>query len=174
MRRDLLLGSFLPIGVALSALAACQSSPATSAPAAPASVAPSAAPTPAAPTSAALATQAATAQSYTVRIVAGDAKAGQAGKSVVEVTPAAGFHMNLEFPVRLRVTPPTGLTLGKADLSKEDAELTEAALRFSVPFTATAAGKVSLEALGDFSVCNDTTCKLIRDEKLAWDVDVKI
>ena len=121
-----------------------------------------------------MATQAPTAQSYTVRIVAGDAKAGQAGKSVVEVTPAAGFHMNLEFPVRLRVTPPTGLTLGKADLSKEDAELTEAALRFSVPFTATAAGKVSLEALGDFSVCNDTTCKLIRDEKLAWDVDVKI
>ena len=170
MRRAPLFAPFLVVGLAAGSLAACQSSPAPSAPA-PASVAASAAPT---TTSAAPASQAATAQPYTVRIVAGDAKAGQPGKSTIEVTPAAGFHMNLEFPVRLRVTPPTGLTLGKADLSKEDAELSEAALRFSVPFTAAAAGKVSLEALGDFSVCNDTTCKLIRDEKLAWDVDVKI
>jgi hypothetical protein len=174
MRRVLFFGSSVSLCLAVSALTACQSSPAPSAPEAASSAPTAATPTPAAPASAAPATQAATAQPYTVRIVAGDAKAGQAGKSVVEVTPAAGFHMNLEFPVRLRVTPPTGLTLGKADLSKEDAELTEAALRFSVPFTATAAGKVSLEALGDFSVCNDTTCKLIRDEKLAWDVDVKI
>lgn len=174
MRRVLFFGSSVSLCLAVSALTACQSSPAPSAPEAASSAPTAATPTPAAPASAAPATQAATAQPYTVRIVAGDAKAGQAGKSVVEVTPAAGFHMNLEFPVRLRVTPPTGLTLGKADLSKEDAELSEAALRFSVPFTAAAAGKVSLEALGDFSVCNDTTCKLIRDEKLAWDVDVKI
>jgi hypothetical protein len=116
---------------------------------------------------------AAAAQSYTVRIIPGDATAGKAGKSVIEVTPSTGFHMNLEFPARLRVTPPNGLALAKAELGKEDAELTDAVLRFTVPFTASAAGKVSVAALGDFSVCNDTTCKLIRDEKLAWDVDVK-
>ena len=115
----------------------------------------------------------AAAQPYTVRIVPGDASAGKGATSVIEVSPAAGYHMNKEFPARLRVTPPTGVTVAKPDLSKEDAELNETMLRFSVAFNAAAAGKVTLAGLGDFSVCNDTTCKLIRDEKLSWDVDVK-
>ena len=71
------------------------------------------------------------------------------------------------------MSPTPGVTLTKPDLSKEDAELTDDLLRFSVPFSAAGAGKVSLAGLGDFSVCNDSTCKLIRDEKLSWDVDVK-
>lgn len=156
--------------VALSLVTACQSAQSTP-PAAVASTPGST--TAAAPATVAAAPTSAAAQPYTVRIVPGDAAAGKAGKSVIEVTPSTGFHMNLEFPARLRVTPPNGLALAKAELGKEDAELTDAVLRFTVPFTAAAAGKVSVDALGDFSVCNDTTCKLIRDEKLAWDVDVK-
>lgn len=148
---------------------ACQGTPEARKPEAPASKA--AAPTTqaAAPTTAA-APQAAP---YTIRIAAGEAAAGKPATSVIEVRPAPGFHMNLEFPARLRVSPTPGVTLTKADLTKDDAELTAELLRFSVPFNAAAAGKVSLAGLGDFSVCNDSTCKLIRDEKLSWDVDVK-
>ena len=112
-------------------------------------------------------------QPYTVRIVPGDASAGKAATSVIEVRPAQGFHMNQEFPTRLRVTPPVGVTVARPELTKSDAEVTDELLRFSVGFNAAAAGKVTLAGLGDFSVCNDSTCKLIRDEKLSWDVDVK-
>jgi len=154
----------------LATTLACQGAPEAAKPAAAAT--PSAAtPVPSAATAAAASPSAAA--PYTVHIAPGAAVAGQPATSVIEVRPAAGFHMNLEFPARLRVTPPAGVTVTKPDLSKDDAELTEAHLRFSVAFNVAAAGKATLAGLGDFSVCNDTTCKLIRDEKLSWDVDVK-
>lgn len=151
---------------------ACQGTPEARKPDAPASQA-------AAPTTQAAATPAVSAAAipqkapYTIHIAAGEAAVGKPATSVIEVRPATGFHINKEFPARLRVSPTAGVTLAKADLSKEDAELTDELLRFSVPFNASGVGKVSLAGLGDFSVCNDSTCKLIRDEKLSWDVDVK-
>jgi hypothetical protein len=150
---------------------ACQGTPEARKPEVPASQ-PAAASAAAsvAPASAAAAPQSAP---YTIHIAAGSAAAGKPATSVIEVRPAPGFHMNQEFPARLRVSPAAGVTVTKPDLAKEDAELTNEMLRFSVAFSAAAAGKVTLAGLGDFSVCNDTTCKLIRDEKLSWDVDVK-
>ncbi len=132
---------------------------------------PAAAPTVTAPVS--TASVPAPAAPYTVRIVPGDAAVGKPATSLVEVTPGPGFHMNKDFPTKLRLTPAPGVTLGKNELLKEDAELSDEQLRFSVAFTSTTAGQTTLSALCDFSICNDTTCKLIRDEKLAWDVDVK-
>lgn len=151
---------------------ACQGTPEARKPEAPATqaAAATAAPSAAPATAAAAAPQSAP---YTIHIAAGSAAAGKPATSVIEVRPAPGFHMNLEFPARLRVSPAAGITVTKPDLAKEDAELTNEMLRFSVAFSAAAAGKVTLAGLGDFSVCNDTTCKLIRDEKLSWDVDVK-
>ncbi len=113
------------------------------------------------------------AESYMVRIVPGDAKAGQSGTSVVEVTPSPGYKINLEFPSRLRLEPTAGVKPAKEQFGKEDAEVTEKVLRFNVAFTPASAGKLKMAGTADFSVCNDSTCKLIRDEKLAWEVDVK-
>lgn len=145
---------------------ACQGAPEAAKPGPPPSAAP-------ATTAAASQAAAPASQPYTVRIVPGEATAGKPATSVIEVRPAEGFHVNLEFPARLRVTPPAGVTVARPDLSKADAELTADVLRFSVGFSAATAGKVTLAGLGDFSVCNDSTCKLIRDEKLSWDVQVK-
>ncbi|MSP73730.1 MAG: hypothetical protein EXR76_16475 [Myxococcales bacterium] len=155
--------------VLLSSAAAlgCQSTSKASEPTA----RPAAAPAVTAPVSAA--SVPAPAAPYTVRIVPGDAAVAKPATSLIEVTPGPGFHMNKDFPTRLRLTAAPGVTLGKNELLKEDAELSDEQLRFSVAFTATTAGQTTLSALGDFSICNDTTCKLIRDEKLAWDVDVK-
>lgn len=112
-------------------------------------------------------------QNYTVRIVPGEAKAGQPATSVVEVLPGAGYKINLEFPVRMTLSPLKGAKAAKRELSKADAEISEKALRFNVVFTADAAGTLSLDGAADFSVCNPSTCKLIRDEKLSWEVAVK-
>ncbi len=115
----------------------------------------------------------ATAQSYVVRIVAGEAKAGASTTSVVEVTPAEGYKINLEFPSRLQLSPTAGVKPAKERLGKEDAEVSEKMLRFNVAFTPASAGHLKMNCTADFSVCNDSTCKLIRDEKLAWEVHVK-
>lgn len=111
---------------------------------------------------------------YTVRIMPGEAAAGAAASSVVEVKPTPGYKMNTEFPVQIKkLSAPDGVTLPKATLASSDAELTEKVLRFTVPFTAAKAGQIDLAGLADFSVCNERACKLIRDEKVAWQVTVK-
>jgi hypothetical protein len=66
-----------------------------------------------------------------------------------------------------------GVDTPKTEYSKSDAEVTEEVLRFKVAFTAIKAGKVNLNGSADFSVCNESACKLIRDEKLAWEVAVR-
>ena len=134
---------------------------------------PAAAPTTNTAPAAAAETPPPTTQNYTVRIVPGEAKAGAQATSVIEVTPAKGYKMNLEFPSRLSLEPTAGVKPAKEQLGKDDAEVTEKALRFKVAFTPASAGKLSMAGSADFSVCNDSTCKLIRDEKLAWVVNVK-
>ena len=108
-----------------------------------------------------------------MRIVPGDATAGRSSTSVVEVTPSTGYKINLQFPSRLKLEPTAGVKPAKEQLGKDDAEVTEEVLRFNVAFTPASAGKLKMGGTADFSVCNDSTCKLIRDEKLAWEVDVK-
>ena len=81
--------------------------------------------------------------------------------------------MNLEFPSHLKLDPPTGAALTKAELGREDAEITEAALRFTIAYTPEQAGDLDLAGAADFSVCNENACKLIRGEKVAWEVAVK-
>lgn len=113
------------------------------------------------------------AKNYLVRITPGDAAAGQPAQSVIEVTPTPGYKMNLEFPSRLKLDAPAGAALAKAELGRDDVEITEQALRFTVAYTPEQAGKLDLAGAADFSVCNENACKLVRDEKVAWEVAVK-
>lgn len=140
---------------------------------APAAEAPAAAPAEAPAAAKAAKAMPEAAQTYTIRITPGDAEAGKAATSIVEVTPAPGYKMNKDFPTRLKVEPVEGVTLARSEFEKEDIELSEEALRFEIPFTPAAAGKLDLSAAADFSVCNENACKLIRDEKLAWQVAVR-
>ncbi len=112
-------------------------------------------------------------KTYKVRIVPGEAKAGVETKSIIEVTPLPGYKMNKEFPSKLRMGKAEGVSTPKTEYGRADAEVTEKILRFKVAFTAAEAGKVNLNGSADFSVCNENACKLIRDEKLAWEVAVR-
>lgn len=162
------------LAVSLLAASGCQKSESQPAPAkataskaAPtsASAKAGAAPTPAQPPKAEA--------NFEMRIIPGEATAGQAGESVIEITPKPGYKMNLDFPSRLKLTEHAGLTPAKDTLAKDDAEVTEKAIKFKVSHTCDKAGQYKVSGLTDFSVCNDKACKLIRGEKVAWTVDVK-
>ena len=91
----------------------------------------------------------------------------------VSVLPKGGFHVNTEYPVKLTLTAPSGVTLEKQKQVKEDAKRFEkAGLDFEVGFTAAASGKQSFTGELRFAVCTDTECKPTT-EKIAFDVDVK-
>lgn len=75
------------------------------------------------------------------------------------VHPGSGYKMNLEFPTKLTLEPPAGVTLAKTVLEPADAEsFTEKSLTFAVKMTAPAAGEYTIPATLKFAVCTEATC----------------
>ena len=110
---------------------------------------------------------------YKIRVVPGDAANGKAATSVIEITPTAGYKMNQDFPSRLRIDASQAAQLSKTDFRGPDVQVSDAKVRFDVNFTPKQAGSIPMSGIADFSVCNESTCKLYRGERVVWDVAVR-
>lgn len=114
------------------------------------------------------------APSYTVELKANGAyKAGTEGKASLTLTPKAGFHVNPDYPAKLKLQDPApeGLTYPKKVLKKEDGKFEEKGASLDVPFTAAKAGKATIAGTFQFSVCSDKNCFMEKiDLELAVDV----
>jgi hypothetical protein len=94
-----------------------------------------------------------------------DAKAGAEVTAKVMLTPAGPYHVNKEYPTKLALTAPAGVTLAKAELkagggdgAKGDADaLDEKQLAFSVKLTPQA-GSHTISGMLKFAVCDKDTC----------------
>jgi hypothetical protein len=95
-----------------------------------------------------------------------DAKAGTEAVARITVTPAAGYHVNTEYPTKLTLVSPSGVTLAKAELvagghdkAKGDADaLDEKQLVFAVKLTAAASGSYTINGNFKFAVCDPAQC----------------
>ncbi|HEY0194144.1 MAG TPA: hypothetical protein VGC42_23665 [Kofleriaceae bacterium] len=109
-----------------------------------------------------------------------DAKAGSETTAHVTVTPGAGFHVNTEYPVKLTLETPQGVTLGKTefkagghDQGKGDADaFDEKQLAFSVKLTPSASGDYTVNGSFKFAVCDASQC-LPKKETIAIKVAAK-
>lgn len=112
--------------------------------------------------------------SYSLEVETPDPVAsGAEGTVRVKVTPRNGWKMNHEFPTKLRVTAPDGITVAKAEQAKGDAErFDDAGATFAVQFTAQSAGEKSFQAKLKFAVCTEATCTP-KSQELAWVVKVQ-
>jgi len=153
--------------VAAALVAACGSSEPAAAPPvepaaapAPATPPPTAAPDNAAPAAPAAAGPVVADTGFELRATAtGPYKAGEAGSFGVALTAAGGYHVNEEFPIRVTVRAPEGVTLPKGQLVRADAaEFGAERARFDVPFTPAAAGEKRVEVQVDFAVCTPENC----------------
>ena len=88
--------------------------------------------------------------------------------------PKEGYHVNTDgFPYSLKVTPPAGVEVAKAEQGLEDAAKIEAAEAvFEVKFTARDAGDKRFGAKFKFAVCTANTC-VPESANLAWNVNVE-
>lgn len=85
--------------------------------------------------------------------------AGSEAVARLVVNPGTGYKMNKDFPTKLTLTPPAGVTLSKTVLEPADAEqFSEKELAFAVKMTAPAAGQYTIPGTIKFAVCTDTTC----------------
>ena len=114
------------------------------------------------------------AASYLIAVeVPGQVSAGAEGQVSVTVQPKKGWKLNLEFPTKLVVVAPGGVTLSKTKLRKKDAaHFSEQKGSFAVRFKAEAAGDKTFTAKFKFAVCTERTCDP-KTEQLTWVVSVK-
>ena len=97
---------------------------------------------------------------------------GGTGTASLTITAKGGWHVNAEAPITIALTPPAGVTLPKAKLTRADlAHSTPEAARFDIPVSATEAGKKTINAEARFVLCQEQACKPVK-ETLALAVDV--
>jgi len=89
------------------------------------------------------------------------------------VVPASGLKVNKEYPKwRLSLHPPEGVELATTSFSNDDFTLQEAGARVSTQMSADRSGSYEISGTAGFSVCNDETCHIMRDETVSFRVDV--
>jgi hypothetical protein len=103
-----------------------------------------------------------------------DAKVGGTLTTTIILTPAAGLHVNQEYPHKITLSAlPPGVECAKTEFKKEDAKkFTEDSAEFEVSCTAKEGGPKEFQGEYRLSVCTDSYCATPK-EKLAWKFDVK-
>jgi hypothetical protein len=109
-----------------------------------------------------------------------DVKAGAEAVAKIIVTPGSGYHVNTEYPIKLTLTSPAGMTLAKDkfiagghDKAVGDADaLDEKQLAFAVKLTPAASGSYTINGNFKFAVCDKDQC-LAKQETIAIAVAAK-
>ena len=112
--------------------------------------------------------------SYVLKVEAPPAKKGQKSVAKVKITPAAGYHMNKEYPTSLVLTTvPSGVMVDQMKQTMKDAKKwDEAEGEFDVAYTSSEAGKKTVSGEIKFAVCSATTCDP-KKSNVSFEIDVK-
>lgn len=110
------------------------------------------------------------AKTFTVKLVGGQAHAGSEDSVEVSVVPAAGYHVNEEYPYKFKLDPPPANVSYPKDVVTEVTRTPQLAT-MKIPFTATKEGTVRVSGTCNVSVCNPDQC-IIEKVPLATDVTV--
>lgn len=98
---------------------------------------------------------------------------GQPAVAVVHIEGAGEYKLNTDYPTKLVITPPDGVTVAKAKLTKADAtKFTKDGADFAISFTSSSVGVKTFTGEVKFMVSTDTNANPI-EEKLSFSVNVK-
>ena len=99
-------------------------------------------------------------------------KQGEQGVVILSLVPAKGWHLNLEYPTKVKLDASQGVGLAKNELKKEDAStFGEQGFEFGVNFTPTTAGEGQFTGKIKFAVCQEEACSP-QSEEIAFAVTV--
>ncbi|MCP4449213.1 MAG: hypothetical protein GY811_28360 [Myxococcales bacterium] len=102
-----------------------------------------------------------------------DLASGSEATVTINLLPKTGWKINQEFPTKLKIKAPEGITV-KTDTqgAKEAEKFTEKQALFKVSCSPEGAGAKEFAADFRFAVCTDATCDPKKAE-LAWTLNVK-
>jgi polyisoprenoid-binding protein YceI len=109
---------------------------------------------------------------YDLKVSNASGKAGAKATATVTVKPKGDFHVNLEYPHKLILTPAEGVSVEKAKLVAADAKVSKDEISFTIAATAVAAGKKTIEAELKSAVCSADSCMPFT-EKVTIQVEAK-
>jgi hypothetical protein len=113
-------------------------------------------------------------EDFTLSIKAPAAKVKEKGVAKIKVEPKGKIHMNLEYPTKLTIVAPGGVTVEKASQTTKDAvKFDQSTAEFDVAFKADSAGKKAFTGELKFAVCEEQTSCHPHTEKIAFNVEVK-
>ncbi len=96
------------------------------------------------------------AEGYSLVVNGGKGKANEQVTSVIRVTAKGDYHINKEYPHKVTLTAPEGVTIESAKVKGNIDSETQ--LSFVVKSTSAAAGKKDIKAEVKFAVCTESTC----------------
>ncbi|NUN13507.1 MAG: hypothetical protein HUU55_07715 [Myxococcales bacterium] len=104
-----------------------------------------------------------------------EAKVGDKSTLKVTIKPGTGYKWNENFPAAFKIVTeaPKSVVFQRRDFDKTAFQTEAKQATLSVPFDATAANEETIDATATFSVCNDETCLIYRNEKVAMKVKVR-
>ena len=102
----------------------------------------------------------------TLTVDKAEGKAGTETTAKLAVAPATGYHVATDYPIKLSLEAPAGVTLAKTELTaggrnKEQgdaATLSEQALAFAVKATPAQAGSYEIKGVLKFGICEKESC----------------
>ena len=112
---------------------------------------------------------------YAVVAPAVNLRAGGKGTATLRIEPAKGLKFNKDFPSKFIVNAGRHAKCDKKHLTKRagDVKMEGKVGVVTIPLSAVAAGSGDLNIIGNFSVCNDEQCFVLRGESLMLSVSVK-
>jgi hypothetical protein len=93
-------------------------------------------------------------------------KAGAETTATIKVDPAAGYHVSMEYPIKLALQAPDGVTLAKTEYKAggasksagDAAAYSEKELAFAVKATPARPGTYEIKGVLKFGVCDKDSC----------------
>ncbi|AWV89581.1 hypothetical protein [Bradymonas sediminis] len=96
---------------------------------------------------------------------------GQKSEVALTIEAADGLKVNEEFPWSITFEDTEGIEIAQKEFKMDELKLENRLASIPVTVSASAPGKHTVNAVGNFSVCNDTQCYVIRNQKLAFNIE---
>ena len=110
---------------------------------------------------------------YSMRSSSTTVKAGDSQDIELTVLPGSDLKINLDFPWSIEFFDSDDVELGAHELDGDEMDLSDDEAVIPVSVTVTEAGTHRIEAEGNFSVCNDDICHILRGEKVELVVETQ-
>lgn len=114
-------------------------------------------------------------KNYKVDVNAAACKAGSECTATVKLEVAGGYHLNKEYPYKVKVADADGIKYAKAEFGKQSGDYVEANEHtgaITLKFTPAKAGKIDVTGTLKLAVCSDKDCATA-SEAIKLTVDVK-